>query len=79
VAQVEYVSLDNKNAGQKVKAVCTLQQDELQSLAEDVGQRLDLLANRIQQGTAMPAWGDEKTCEYCQMSGVCRREAWVED
>lgn len=79
VAQVEYVSLDNKTASQKVKAACTLEEDALQSLAHDIGQRLDQLSNRIQQGTAMPAWGDAKACQYCQMSGICRREAWQEE
>lgn len=83
VTQVEYLALDDRKnvskgrtTGTAVKAVGTLETETLETLKEDIADRLDLLANQIQSGAPMPAWGDEKTCGHCQMSGLCRREAW---
>ena len=86
VARVEYVALDyhnktrssNRRGKPKVETVGTLEGEELQTLALAVATRLDKLSHDIQTGSPMPAWGDEMTCGYCQMSGVCRREAWQE-
>jgi ATP-dependent helicase/nuclease subunit B len=83
VVRVEYVALDchnktrsSKRDKPKVEAVGTLEGEEFQALTRAVATRLDNLANDIQTGSPMPAWGDQITCRYCQMSGVCRREAW---
>lgn len=86
VARVEYVALDHHNKTRsnskrdkpKVETVGTLEGEEFQVLTRAVAARLDNLSQNIQTGSAMPAWGDEITCRYCQMSGVCRREAWQE-
>ncbi len=73
-SQVEYVSLD-KN---KVQTKTTLEGDALNDLSQQVGHRLVELMCDIQAGEPMTAWGDERTCQWCQMSGVCRRESWLE-
>ncbi|MDT8384817.1 MAG: PD-(D/E)XK nuclease family protein [Gammaproteobacteria bacterium] len=89
VTRVEYLALDERkdlangrpaSASRKtaVKTVGTLETETLESLKDDIAERLDLLVNQIQTGEAMPAWGDEVTCAYCQMSGLCRRQAWQE-
>jgi ATP-dependent helicase/nuclease subunit B len=77
VSQVDYLSLDNtRSSTPTIKTTGTLETETLDTLATEIGERLDLLVQQITTGTPMPAWGDETTCEYCQMSGLCRREAW---
>lgn len=82
VTQVEYLTLDDRKttskSGASVKTVGTLETETLETVKEEIAERLDLLVNQIQSGSAMPAWGDEGTCAYCQMSGLCRRDAWQE-
>jgi ATP-dependent helicase/nuclease subunit B len=89
VTHVEYLSLDDRASVQKsrsalsanksaVKTIGTLETETLDTLKEDIAERLDYLVNQIRSGVPMPAWGDEKTCGYCQMSGLCRRETWQE-
>jgi len=29
--------------------------------------------------TKLPAWGDEKTCEYCDYVGLCRKGSWNDE
>ena len=73
-SRVEYVSLDKNRAQTKTP----LEKDTLSELSQQIGSRLAELITGIQSGTPMTAWGDEKTCKWCQMSGVCRRETWLE-
>jgi ATP-dependent helicase/nuclease subunit B len=77
VTQVEYLALDSaQSKAPVVKSKGTLETETLDTLTQDIATRLDVLVEQITAGTPMPAWGDEVTCEYCQMSGICRREAW---
>jgi len=81
VTQVEYLALDDKKINRKtnapiVKTVGTLETETLDTLTTDIAARLALLVDQINAGAPMPAWGDDITCERCQMSGLCRREAW---
>jgi ATP-dependent helicase/nuclease subunit B len=32
----------------------------------------------MEAGAALPAWGDTDTCRYCDMDGLCRKQAWQE-
>jgi ATP-dependent helicase/nuclease subunit B len=73
-SRVEYVSLD-KN---KVQTKTLLEKDTLNDLSQRVGGRLAELISDIQSGSEMTAWGDDNTCKYCQMAGVCRRETWID-
>ncbi len=73
-SRVEYVSLD-KN---RVQTKTLLEKDTLSELSQQVGSRLTQLITDIQSGAPMTAWGDDKTCEWCQMSGICRRESWLD-
>lgn len=77
VTQVEYLALDAaRGATPVVKSKGMLETETLDTLSYDNGTRLGELVDQISTGTPMPAWGDEVTCGYCQMSGICRREAW---
>lgn len=40
------------------------------------GQRLQDMHSDYQRGAKLTAWGDEKTCAYCEWHGICRRPAW---
>ncbi len=71
--RVEYLALGKD----KVKTDGVLEGDELASLAEQNRLRLKQLMTEISQGKPLPAWGDEATCGYCDMQGLCRKQAWT--
>ena len=73
VRRVEYLKLDPRE-GAKVPAA--LEGEALDDLKDAVAQRLTHLRQAITAGAPLPAWGDPATCSYCEMSGLCRREAW---
>ncbi|SCZ49695.1 PD-(D/E)XK nuclease family protein [Thiohalomonas denitrificans] len=70
--QVEYLELGKE----KVKSRAVLEGDRLHTLKSAIDVRLSELFERLQSGAEVPAWGDEKTCGYCPMDGLCRRQAW---
>ena len=72
ISQVEYLMLNDGKVATKGR----LQQDELAELVHAHTQRLDSLFNQLTSGSELPAWGDTKTCDYCDMDGICRRGAW---
>ena len=74
VARVEYLVLD---AGQ-VKTGGTLDEEALHDLKLEIAQRLVEMFRELNQGAAMPAWGDVGVCKHCHMAGICRRQAWDE-
>lgn len=71
--QVEHLQLDDK-----VKTGSMLKGEQLVEVATGVKVRLVTVLQQIGSGTALPAWGDARTCEYCDMDGLCRKQAWVE-
>jgi len=73
--RVEYLAL----VKDKVKTDGVLEGDELASLAEQNRLRLKQLMAEINEGKPLPAWGDEATCNYCDMQGLCRKQAWTDD
>jgi ATP-dependent helicase/nuclease subunit B len=73
-ARVEYLQVD-----QKVKTGAVLEGEPLAKLAADVKQRLNSLLEAIDKGSTLPAWGDAKTCQYCEMDGLCRKQAWLDE
>jgi ATP-dependent helicase/nuclease subunit B len=74
VHQVEYLSLDANRFGSRT----VLQGNELHAVVGQNGERLNTLMIEIALGAALPAWGDELTCRYCTMAGICRRSAWTD-
>jgi ATP-dependent helicase/nuclease subunit B len=71
VAQVEYVALDPQKG---VNARATLAGAELAALRDANAARLRLLYEELAAGRPLPAWGDSRTCQWCDMAGVCRRD-----
>ena len=73
-SRVEYVSLDKD----RVQTKTPLENDTLSDLSKQVGSRLAQLITELQSGAPITAWGDDATCKWCQMSGVCRKESWLD-
>ncbi|MFW2374177.1 MAG: PD-(D/E)XK nuclease family protein [Gammaproteobacteria bacterium] len=72
VNKIAYLSLDNG----VVKVAAKLEDEQLHELSDLSTQRLIEINRQLQQGSALPAWGDEKTCAYCDMKGLCRKQVW---
>ena len=72
VNKIAYLSLDNG----VVKVPAKLEDEQLHELSEMSRQRLIEINQQLKQGSALPAWGDEKTCAYCDMKGLCRKQVW---
>jgi ATP-dependent helicase/nuclease subunit B len=70
----QYVDLGD---AAKVTARLSVTNDDLRPLAEQNQQRLVEVMQQLRKGQALPAWGDTKTCEYCEMDGLCRKECWA--
>lgn len=60
----------------RVSAKNRLAGEELEQLTEHVGERLRALLHALDSGAALSAWGDEQTCSYCDMEGICRKQLW---
>jgi ATP-dependent helicase/nuclease subunit B len=75
---VEYVLIGKLNNRNQVVPGSRLDAAALQVLAAAVRVRLETVLAEITGGTPLPAWGDEKTCAYCDMDGLCRRQVWAD-
>ena len=71
VRAVTYLKVDGEIDGR-----IRLEGEKLCNLAEAVARRLETVIGAIDDGAALPAWGDARTCSYCEMDGICRRQAW---
>lgn len=72
--RVEYLSLKpDKREPPKV-----LEGDNLQEIRTNVANRLIALHGKLSAGATMPANGSQKTCDYCEHSGICRKGGWHE-
>jgi ATP-dependent helicase/nuclease subunit B len=74
---VMYLSLDESDGLVRTKA--GLAGEELRLLARDVRERLQTLFRMQHESRHLPAWGDERTCSYCDFIGLCRRKVWSND
>lgn len=74
VQRVEYLSLDGHRFGSRA----IMEGEPLHTLAAQNGVRLHAIMNQLANGAPAPAWGDDNTCRFCAMAGICRRAAWLE-
>ncbi|MBT8127409.1 MAG: PD-(D/E)XK nuclease family protein [Gammaproteobacteria bacterium] len=74
IGSVMYLSLDESDGAVKPKA--HLEGENLHSLTHDVRDRLLGIIELLQKGQSLPAWGDERTCSYCDLIGLCRKKVW---
>ena len=73
-SRVEYLELE----ANRIKSTAALEQDEIQDLSRQTASRLSTLMLQLQEGQALPAWGEDKVCEYCEFDGLCRKQIWEE-
>ncbi len=71
---VEYLSLDETKGGVRTKS--KIEGEQLRTLVHEVGERLQTVVSMEHDGQALPAWGDQATCRYCDFIGLCRRRIW---
>jgi ATP-dependent helicase/nuclease subunit B len=74
VQRVEYLSLDSRRFGSRA----VLEGETLHELVAQNDERLRAVMNQLANGAPVPAWGDDRTCRYCAMAGLCRRAVWRE-
>ena len=72
VYNVIYLKLDKGTT----KPSGTLEGDTLIHLKADVLQRLENVISKINASHPLPSWGDSQACNYCDMSGLCRKQIW---
>jgi ATP-dependent helicase/nuclease subunit B len=72
--RVEYLQVDKSISNR----IC-LEGKALVALTDGVRQRLVTVLSELESGAPLPAWGDMKTCGYCEMNGLCRKQAWLEE
>jgi ATP-dependent helicase/nuclease subunit B len=73
--RVEYLLLNND----VVKTGACLEGEALTTLRQKNADRLTSIMRDLANAVAAPAWGDETTCTRCDMSGLCRKQAWALD
>lgn len=72
--QVFYLSLDEKDG--VVRSRASLSNETLETLKTRSLERLKILIAMIEKKHALHAWGDNASCQHCNFSGLCRRQAW---
>ncbi|MDH5484838.1 MAG: hypothetical protein OEY43_06325, partial [Gammaproteobacteria bacterium] len=55
----------------------SLDDETLEHIKQLSQQRLETMVNDIHQKRQLPAWGDEKSCRYCDLSGLCRKQMFA--
>ena len=51
---------------------------DLATVTTQVRDRLLSLQAALEKTAALPAWGDDQICAYCDVQGLCRKEMWLE-
>ena len=67
-----YLKLDKG----ELKQAGIIESEQLEKLREDSQQRLEASITEIKALTPLPSWGNAQSCGYCEMSGLCRKQAW---
>ena len=71
VTDAAYLSLD------KASVTAVPPNGEPAELAAADRERITRSFSRLLQGAALPAQGDARTCEWCEMRALCRRDYWA--
>ncbi len=72
VTQAIYLKLDKG----KTQESGALENNELLNIQSDTLQRLKTIVSAIKTAYPLTAWGDSQTCNYCDSSGLCRKQMW---
>ena len=71
--KVEYFSLNPEKKGPK-----PLEGEALDEVSVQVERRLVSLYEKLDIGIPMPANGDQRSCDFCDHAGLCRKGGWRE-
>lgn len=71
VDRVSYLNLSNS-----VKVGSQLSGEELDSISHKIAERLSQIIDEMNAGSTLMAWGNENTCQYCNINRLCRKQAW---
>jgi ATP-dependent helicase/nuclease subunit B len=74
--QIEYLQLGRLQDRPQARTALCLDGETLHWLREQHQHRLLLMFAALEKHQPLPAWGDEHTCDWCDMSGLCRRQIW---
>ena len=66
-----YVALDDENI---VAVACGNEENPLMGEAEAQGRRLIHAVSAMHAGAPLPAHGVDRVCQWCEMSGLCRKD-----
>jgi ATP-dependent helicase/nuclease subunit B len=70
-AQAAYVALDDERV---VELAAAEDVESLTATAQAQGQRLQNAFGALRAGARLPAHGGNSVCQWCEMSGLCRRD-----
>ena len=73
IQRVEYLKLDDAD---KLETSCTLEGEQIEQLGNELSERLTGIMAQLHEGAGLPAWPDDKSCSYCDMQTLCRRQVW---
>jgi ATP-dependent helicase/nuclease subunit B len=51
---------------------------DLNTITTQVSDRMLALQAALEKTAALPAWGDDQVCAYCDVQGLCRKEMWLD-
>jgi ATP-dependent helicase/nuclease subunit B len=77
--QVEYLQLGKINNRAQARTAALLEGAALALLRDQHAERLQQLFTALRDQQPLPAWGDQQTCNYCDMDGLCRRQIWEQN
>ncbi|HFE38656.1 MAG TPA: PD-(D/E)XK nuclease family protein, partial [Gammaproteobacteria bacterium] len=72
VSRVGYLQFGGSKAD--IAEKCVLEDETLTNLKEQARIRLIKIYQALANGAELPAWGEEKVCQYCQFDGLCRHK-----
>ena len=74
IAELNYLEIGRDRVNPQLCA----DSDSLRLLLPALEARMIELDRDMQQSAALPAWGDTRVCAYCEFSGLCRRDMWLQ-
>ncbi|WP_301100415.1 PD-(D/E)XK nuclease family protein [Propionivibrio sp.] len=72
--QAAYVALDDERITAVAAGNAVIANESLMDQAQAQGQRLVAAFNALWAGASLPAHGVDSVCQWCEMSGLCRRD-----
>lgn len=71
ISRVRYL-----NFSSSIKEGAQLSGDELETISHKISERLAEIIGEMTNGKELTAWGDDATCQYCNINRICRKQAW---